>query len=322
MVQDGAVGLSLDERWEKEERVVEVWLARFVSEQTRRAYARDISDWLAHLEGRERSLFSATLEDAISYQRLIALTYSDSSQARKIAAVKSLYSLMKKIGVTSINVFAVVRAPSVRNKLAHRILTESEVFRLFEAARVAGAVHRKSYTNKNGILVSATTYPKQDSKRNLALLHLLYYGPLRAQEASELTWGDLVERPDIETGQLQVFGKGGASRTCLLPSSIWQHLVDFRPEGADDTGPVFISQRKTPVSTNQIRRIVREIAKTAEIDKPVSPHWFRHAHASHADDRGASMVTICAQLGHKDPSTTYRYIHARPHDASSFYLPV
>jgi site-specific recombinase XerD len=53
----------------------------------------------------------------------------------------------------------------------------------------------------------------------------------------------------------------------------------------------------------------------------VSPHWLRHAHASHALDHHAPIHLVQATLGHASVSTTGRYLHARPTESSSFYLP-
>lgn len=72
----------------------------------------------------------------------------------------------------------------------------------------------------------------------------------------------------------------------------------------------------------QVWRIVRRAAKRAGIDKEVSCHWLRHAHASHALDRGAPIHLVQATLGHSSISTTGRYLHARPTESSSSYLPV
>jgi len=55
---------------------------------------------------------------------------------------------------------------------------------------------------------------------------------------------------------------------------------------------------------------------------PVSPHWLRHAHASHALDRGAPIHLVQATLGHASITTTGRYLHARPSDSSSRFLPL
>jgi integrase/recombinase XerD len=41
----------------------------------------------------------------------------------------------------------------------------------------------------------------------------------------------------------------------------------------------------------------------------VSPHWLRHAHGSHAIERGASLSE--ATLGHRNIATTSGYLHAR-----------
>jgi integrase len=44
----------------------------------------------------------------------------------------------------------------------------------------------------------------------------------------------------------------------------------------------------------------------------VSPHWLRHAHGSHAIERGASLPEVQAKLGHGNIATTSGYLHARP----------
>ena len=72
---------------------------------------------------------------------------------------------------------------------------------------------------------------------------------------------------------------------------------------------------------SQVRRIVYAAAKKAGLAQKVSPHWMRHAHASHALDRSAPIHLVQATLGHASVSTTGRYLHARPSESSSFYLP-
>jgi integrase/recombinase XerD len=53
---------------------------------------------------------------------------------------------------------------------------------------------------------------------------------------------------------------------------------------------------------------------------PVSPHWLRHAHASHAIDRGATLPEVQATLGHGNIATTSGYLHARPESSSGLKL--
>jgi site-specific recombinase XerD len=54
----------------------------------------------------------------------------------------------------------------------------------------------------------------------------------------------------------------------------------------------------------------------------VRPHWLRHAHATHALERGAPLHLVQATLGHASVATTSKYLHARPTDSSARYLGV
>ena len=74
----------------------------------------------------------------------------------------------------------------------------------------------------------------------------------------------------------------------LLPPRSWQTVAVLR-SGAGDDVPVFRSHATRPQHPTQVRRIVLRAALRAGIDKPVSPHWLRHGHASHALDRGAPI---------------------------------
>jgi integrase/recombinase XerD len=54
----------------------------------------------------------------------------------------------------------------------------------------------------------------------------------------------------------------------------------------------------------------------------VSPHWLRHAHASHALENGAPLHLVQATFGHANIGTTGRYLYARPADSSSRFLKI
>ena len=158
---------------------------------------------------------------------------------------------------------------------------------------------------------------EEDNRRNRVLLLLLYAGGLRVSGLCGLRARDAQARDT--GGQVTVMGKGNKTRTVLLPQSVWQELKSIS-WSAGPADPIFRSRKGGPLSTSQALRIVKKAAERVGFRDGVSPHWLRHAHASHALDRGAPIHLVQATLGHSSVATTGRYLHARPEDSSAHYL--
>ena len=125
------------------------------------------------------------------------------------------------------------------------------------------------------------------------------------------------------SGQVTVLGKGSKTRSILLPASLWVELMHLRGD-ATDKEPVFRSRKSGHsghLTRERVHQIVRAAANRASIKGNVSPHWLRHAHATHALERGAKIHLVAETLGHSSVTITGRYLHARPEDSSSLYLP-
>ncbi len=158
------------------------------------------------------------------------------------------------------------------------------------------------------------------------LLTVLYGGGLRISEVCGLRWRDLAPRD--EAGQATVFGKGGKTRVVLLSAATWKVLAALRGDadaklaGASADAPVFLSRKGGALDPSAVHRIVKAAAARAGLSIEVSAHWLRHAHASHALDRGAPIHLVQATLGHASVATTGRYLHARPSESSAKFLGV
>ena len=180
-----------------------------------------------------------------------------------------------------------MQGPSVPNRLAERILSERDTLNLLAAA---------------------------GSARNRVALDLCYYAGLRVSEVCGLQVRDIAALPD-EGCVLAIHGKGGRTRHIALPAGPAKRLSAL-VENRDPDSPAS-GRAMTP---HGVRQVIRAAARRAGLAAAPSPHWLRHACASHSLDRGAPVHVVQQTLGHASLATTGRYTHARPGQSAGAYL--
>lgn len=262
--------------------LIGLWLATKRNGLTVDQYSRIVRGFL---EFTGKRLRSTRLDDMVAYTESIG-HLRPSTQAQRIACIKSLFGFAHKVGYTRVNVAATIRAPRAKDTLNERILTEEQVLRVILAA-----------TNQ----------------RDAALVRMLYRSGGRISEIVTATWADLIEKPKF--GQVTLLGKGGKTRTVQLPLDLIVLLHQIKGDAAPE-------DRIFPISRQRAWTIVKRLAKQAGITEKLSPHWFRHAHATHALDHDAPLSLVSATLGHSGLEITGRYIHNRPDESSGDYLTV
>ena len=268
--------------------IIELWLAQQASPHTQSCYRRDAARLRAHVR---KSLNQITLGDLQRFaQDLIAAGLAPVSRVRTLAAIRSLFGFCHRVRYLPTNAAAELTLPCYEQRLAERIVSEDDVSRLLE--------------------ISAKT-------RDFVLIRLLYGAGLRVSEACGLLWRNV--RPRGDAGQITVFGKNGRTRAIVLTPALWSELTVMRGSASQED-PVFPSRSGRRLDRGRIRLIVRRAAERAGIQERISPHWLRHAHASHALDHGAPIHLVQATLGHASVATTSSYLHARPGDSSARFV--
>jgi integrase/recombinase XerD len=271
-----------------DEQLVASWIANLRSEHSRTNFDTTARRFLAALG---TPLRRATVENVRQALETITAGMASSSARQIVLRVKSLLSYGHRVGYLQFNAGGVIKAHAEARSVSQRIVSEVEI----------------------GLLVRAAP-----SRRDRILIEVGYGGGLRVSELVALTWSDVIER-DGGKVQLSVLGKGHKRREVLLPEIVARSLLSLRGDaGAND--PVFASPRGGHLTERAINYMLKRAGATAGINPKLSAHWLRHAHASHAIDRGAALPVVQATLGHGNIAVTSGYLHARPGTSSGLSL--
>src|ERR1700722_14515925 len=144
-----------------------------------------------------------------------------------------------------------------------------------------------------------------DSRKHRAILTICYAAGLRISEAVRLTPAAIDSHRMIICVEE---GKGRKDRCVMLSPRLLEVLRTYwravHPKNLLFPGDI----PDQSISTFAVQHACKKARRRAGIAKPVTPHSLRHAFAVHLLESGTDLRTIQLLLGHRNLSTTARYL--------------
>lgn len=275
------------------------------SAHTLRAYQRELLNFTAYMSERHPGLVSAEQIDHLHIRSylgsLLEGGLSKASTARALAAIRSWFKWLARVGHVQQNAASLVATPRLPKHLPR-------VPSIEQMNRVVDSVED-----------DAASWPARDK----AILELLYGCGIRNAELTGLNLNDI----HWSNEAILVRGKGKKQRYVPLGDAAAQALraylgerearlaAKFGPKGGA-TPALFVSLQlrglATPggearLTTRSVGRIVKRVAILRGLSSDVHPHTLRHAFGTHLLEEGADLRAIQELLGHERLSTTQRY---------------
>jgi type 1 fimbriae regulatory protein FimB/type 1 fimbriae regulatory protein FimE len=164
-------------------------------------------------------------------------------------------------------------------------------------------------------MVEAAKETGRHGHRDSTLILLSYRHALRVSELVALRR----DQVDLNAGTLHVNRlKNGTPSVHPLRGSELRALRRLWRE-YPDSPYVFSSERKGPMTTATVRKVITRAGEIAELGFPAHPHMLRHATGYYLASKGHDTRAIQAYLGHRSIQHTVRYTEMSPTRFNGFW---
>ena len=256
---------------------------RIVSDHTLSAYRTDLTAFAGYIGDSLLTVRPKGIERYIEHLRATQ-SYKDSTLARKLASVKSLYFYLSARGWIESDPTKPI--PSIRvEPRQHDYLTQDEI---------------------DTLILAVVSDPSVQSKRDLVIIRLLTDMGLRVSEVMGLDLADV----NRYQGTLAI-----GARSLLMPQDValvmWDYLDHTRQllAGRRNDPALILQYRNGRLSRQGVWLILKERAGKAGIDPArITPNALRRSFAVNMINSGAAIDDVRDALGHSSIHTTRRYV--------------
>lgn len=266
------------------------------SKKTRRNYEPAITQLLTFLEatGEQGALADVRKVKLRHLQQWMEhLTQQEkTSDTRRyyVMVLKSFWKSLMNHCVVPMNIVAGLRLPQKSVRLRRsKFMSADDVNLFLHRAKTKGCVHR-------------------------CLLGCMYFAGLRVGEVVALKKADVAVASEEGRKRLvlTVLGKGAKCREICVGTRGSKYMRKFFRQLARLSPNDYLFPGATEAGhrgTESVYKIVKKYAAAVNVPD-VTPHWLRHAFATHAFDAGCPIAAISRALGHSSIKTTETYIQS------------
>ncbi|OGY26739.1 MAG: hypothetical protein A2Z11_00275 [Candidatus Woykebacteria bacterium RBG_16_43_9] len=259
------------------------------------AYRNDLGQLADFMETRSitdgwKGLDSSSLQDFIV--DLKTHGYTESSIARKVAAIRSFFGFLASEGALTNNPAEALASPHI-NRAVPTTLTPVEVDELLEQPA------RRS---------------TPEAKRDRAMLELIYATGMRVTELVSLNVTNLNLDPRFP--YVKCMGKGAKERSITIHDQALEalnaYLEDGRPMLLRDPSELalFLNRRGERLTRQGFWFILKGYARSANLSEEITPHTLRHSFAAHMVRGGMTLKGVQEMLGYTNTSRIQAYVRA------------
>ena len=269
----------------------EAFVRQQQSEETRKAYGKDLRRFLAWLTS-DIDPLRPSLEVALAYKEHLSAVVSASSANRMFGTVRTFYTWLSRSGIVPTNPFEWVKSPQRTKDQSPSVPRDDEVEELMKAA---------------------------ETPQRRTIIALLLNG-LRASEVAGIDFDDLSY--DSGAWGVRVIGKGLRERWVPLTSESLVELSDYVMgwHGRRTAEPIVsgivcadkpdgrrCDRHVARLTMRQIQHAVYKSAEQAGL-RGMHPHALRHHYATRLIRAGATVLHVSKLLGHARADTTQVYV--------------
>lgn len=217
----------------------------------------------------------------------------DDIRAAKWSSLNTFFKFLSQKKYIAENPMLLTERPQIRTKHTVTYMDSKEIESVFSRVR-------------------AEARPKLKN-RDMCVIALGIGMALRVSEIININ----VEDIDFKTNSIRIVAKERKTREIKFSDNlrniilVWMKDRELYFDG-DETGPLFITQKKTRMSDDAARDIVKRY--TDHLPKHITPHKLRSSAAMNLHAAGVDLLTISSLLGHENISTTQRYTRAYEED--------